>query len=322
MYSLKDDMVLDSPALEISTNIGCPVACQYCPQPVLLAAYRKRSSVYTMSFATFQQCIDKVPVEVAVDFSGMSEAWKNPECTRMVQYASKRGHRVRIHTTLTGMRKEDVEVLSALPLDAFRVHLPSSNNLENITVDGRYLEVLEKVASLIPAARFVCFGRQAHPDVRQLLRKYPAAKIRMASASNRADNACSDVKPIFYMKKGAMTCGNNARYNILLPNGDVILCCMDYGLKNVLGNLLTMDYAELFQGQAFRKASAGLKDPSLKTLCRSCTVFGYHTYMLADIYYRVPHWLSSYPVLRSWPQFVHSVKRNVLRYARYPKKTR
>ena len=63
------------------------------------------------------------------------------------------------------MRKEDVEILSALPLDAFRVHLPSSNNLEKITVDAKYLEVLDKVASLIPAARFVCFGRRAHPDV-------------------------------------------------------------------------------------------------------------------------------------------------------------
>ena len=90
----------------------------------------------------------------------------------------------------------------------------------------------------------------------------------MASASNRADNACSDGKPVFFMKKGAMKCGNNARYNVLLPNGDVILCCMDYGLKNVLGNLLSMDYDELFRGPAFRKVCAGFKDPSLKTLCQ------------------------------------------------------
>jgi hypothetical protein len=275
-----------------------------------------------MSFECFTTCLAKVPVQVAIDFSGMSEAWRNPECTRMVQYASERGHRVRIHTTLTGMRKEDVEILSALPLDAFRVHLPSSNKLEKITVDAKYLEVLEKVASLIPAARYVCFGRQAHPDVKQLLRKYPAVKIRMASASNRADNACSEGKPVFYMKKGAMTCGNSARYNILLPNGDVILCCMDYGLKNVLGNLLSMDYDDLFQGPVFRKICDGFNDPSLKTICRSCTVFGCHTSMLADVYYRVPHWLSSYPVLRSWPQFVHSVKRNLLRYVRYPRKSR
>jgi hypothetical protein len=313
--------VLNAPALEITTNIGCPVACVYCPQPVLLAAYKKRSSVYTMSFECFKTCVDKVPAEVAIDFSGMSEGWKNPECTRMVQYASERGHRVRIHTTLSGMRKEDVTMLSTLPLEAFRVHLPSNNYFEKITVDARYLEVLENVASLIPAARFVCFGKRTNLDAVKLLRKYPTAEIRMASASNRADNRCSE-KPLFCMRKGAMTCANNARYNILLPNGDVILCCMDYGLKNVLGNLLSMNYAELFQGQVFQKICVGFKDPSLETLCRSCTVFGYHTNIMADIYYRIPHWLSSYPVLRSWPQFAHSVKRNLLRYARFPKEFR
>lgn len=314
--------MLNPPALEITTNIGCPVACAYCPQPVLLAAYKMRSSVYLLPFENFKICVDKVPAEVAIDFSGMSEAWKNPEATRMVRYAVEKGHRVRIHTTLTGMRKEDVEILASLPLDAFRVHLPGSDKLERITVDANYLEVLEQVAGLIPAARFVCFGRRPNSDVKKLLRKYPKAKIRMASASNRADNVCSAGKPVFYMKKGAMTCGNKARYNILLPNGDVTLCCMDYGLKNVLGNLLSMDYDALFRGTEFRRICDGLTDPSLETICRSCTVFGYHTGMLADMYYRVPHWLSSYSILRSWPQFVHSVKRNMLRYMRYPRKSR
>lgn len=310
------------PALEISTNIGCPVACSYCPQKTLITAYSKRSSVYFLPLEHFKTCLDKVPREVVVDFSGMSEPWRNPECTRMVQYASATGHQVRIHTTLMGMREDDAEILSALPLDVFRVHLPSSGNLEKIVVDTKYLKVLEKVASLIPIARFVCFGKRVHPDVRKLLRKYPTAKIRMASASNRADNACSEGKPVFYMRSGAMMCCNNARYNILLPNGEVILCCMDYGLQNVLGNLLSMEYTELFQGPVFHKICAGFEDPSLKTICRSCTVFGCHASMLADIYYRVPHWLSSYPVLRSWPQFLHSVKRNLLRYARYPRKSR
>ncbi len=275
-----------------------------------------------MSFETFKTCVDKVPAEVAIDFSGMSEAWRNPEATRMVQYAFERGHRVRIHTTLTGMKKEDVQVLSSLPLQAFRVHLPSGNGLERIIVDANYLEVLETVIKQMPGARFVCFGRRPHPDVKKLFQKHPQTRIRMASASNRADNACSEGKPVFYMKKGTMTCGNNARYNILLPNGDVVLCCMDYGLKNVLGNLLTMEYDELFRGETFQKVVAGFRDPSLKTLCRSCPVFGYHTSMIADIYYRFPHWLSSYRILGSWPQFVHSIKRNVLRYVRFPKQQR
>jgi hypothetical protein len=31
----------------------------------------------------------------------------------------------------------------------------------------------------------------------------------------------------------------------MLPNGDVSLCCMDYGLENILGNLFTQSYEEI-----------------------------------------------------------------------------
>jgi radical SAM protein with 4Fe4S-binding SPASM domain len=49
----------------------------------------------------------------------------------------------------------------------------------------------------------------------------------------------------------ALTCRSTPFYdrNVLLPNGDVVLCCMDYNLKHVIGNLLTQSYAEIFAGE-------------------------------------------------------------------------
>jgi radical SAM protein with 4Fe4S-binding SPASM domain len=49
----------------------------------------------------------------------------------------------------------------------------------------------------------------------------------------------------------ALTCRSTPFYdrNVLLPNGDVVLCCMDYNLKHVIGNLLTQTYAEIFAGE-------------------------------------------------------------------------
>jgi hypothetical protein len=113
-----------------------------------------------MSFDLFTACLEKVPKEIAIDFSGMSEPFKNPECTRMVLLANEKGYRVRVHTTLMGMGDKDVELLSLLPFEAFRVHVPCSENLEKITVDAQYLKVLERVASRIPIARFVSELRQ------------------------------------------------------------------------------------------------------------------------------------------------------------------
>jgi len=31
----------------------------------------------------------------------------------------------------------------------------------------------------------------------------------------------------------------------LLPNGDISLCCMDYSLDHILGNLFTQEYDEI-----------------------------------------------------------------------------
>jgi hypothetical protein len=44
-----------------------------------------------------------------------------------------------------------------------------------------------------------------------------------------------------------MTCGCDERlyHNIMLPNGDVSLCCMDYGLEEITGNLFEQDYNDV-----------------------------------------------------------------------------
>ena len=48
-------------------------------------------------------------------------------------------------------------------------------------------------------------------------------------------------------KDGPRTCGcvENLYHNVLLPNGDVSLCCMDYGLDNIIGNLNTQPYEDV-----------------------------------------------------------------------------
>ena len=59
-------------------------------------------------------------------------------------------------------------------------------------------------------------------------------------------------------------------FNVLLPNGNVTLCCMDYGLKHILGNLVTDSYESLFTGEEYKRIQAGLLDGDLDILCRTC----------------------------------------------------
>jgi hypothetical protein len=41
--------------------------------------YAEKSNIYKMTFDTFKSCLDKIPFNVQIDFSGMGEPWMNPE---------------------------------------------------------------------------------------------------------------------------------------------------------------------------------------------------------------------------------------------------
>ena len=62
-------------SIEITTKIGCPVQCKYCPQDKLIANYKSDKTM--MDFKDFRRWIDKVPTHVRVDFSGMCEPFLN-----------------------------------------------------------------------------------------------------------------------------------------------------------------------------------------------------------------------------------------------------
>jgi len=57
------------------------------------------------------------------------------------------------------------------------------------------------------------------------------------------------------------TCGciEKLYHNVVLPNGDVSLCCMDYGLEHIIGNLLDQSYEEVIP-----------RDNTCFNLCRFC----------------------------------------------------
>ena len=59
-------------------------------------------------------------------------------------------------------------------------------------------------------------------------------------------------------------------HNILLPDGTVVLCCNDFSLQHVLGNLLEQSYNDIMDSEIIKKIKhAMLNDDGSKTLlCR------------------------------------------------------
>jgi hypothetical protein len=57
---------------------------------------------------------------------------------------------------------------------------------------------------------------------------------------------------------------------IILPNGDTVLCCKDWSMDYVLGNLLDCSYDELFQSKVYHEVLKKMQSENDDILCRNC----------------------------------------------------
>lgn len=249
------------PTLEITTSIpskGCVVDCAFCPQRTLEKAYHGEKS---LSLENFKMVIDKLPKEIRITFAGFTEPWLNRQTTDMVLYAFGQGHPIAVFTTGIGMNVDDFDRIKHIPFSpnpngGFILHLPDNERLAKHPITKRYIEVLEyikKYESTITNFKTMAMG-DVHKDVNHIFESaivhemWSRAGNLIGEATMKPEllNLKDRFKSVYHGEQN-MTCKCDERlyHNILLPNGDVSLCCMDYGLKNILGNLFTQDYNEI-----------------------------------------------------------------------------
>ncbi|WP_081738885.1 radical SAM/SPASM domain-containing protein [Mesorhizobium ciceri] len=256
--------------LEITTTTGCIVGCSYCPQGKFADRQRKVSHAKHLSLEDFKRCLARVPTSVAIGFSGYAEPWLNPHCTEMVEHAFAAGHSIRIFTTLVGMNLQDLRRLQALRLEVFVVHVfDNGTHMNSRLVGDKYRDLVRQLVDAdIPSIQFVVLG-EAHPDVVDII---PAeALIHARPVSSRGGSVDPKIVEPRQPVVGALTCVDQRQHrNVLLPNGDVTLCSMDFERRHVLGNLLRDEYAELFDGPVFCEIVDRMNGADGFLLCRMC----------------------------------------------------
>jgi MoaA/NifB/PqqE/SkfB family radical SAM enzyme len=260
--------------LEITTMVGCKVACVYCPQDKI--SHRYFGTDRMMKFDDFKTYIEKVPRHVVVHFTGFAEPFLNPRCTDMIEYAARRGHPIYISTTLAGMTREDVSRLSKLKYYQFQIHLPSAGKLMNLAIDEKYFSLLSDLVAAGIITDFHFHGNEVHPVVGEWLRQH-AVEFQEFWIQDRAGNLNIE-KLKARVSKSVITGGkptgklrcDRIYMNVLLPNGDVVLCCMDWSAEYVLGNLKRDRFEDLYRSETFRRVLRGLRKPGDDLLCRTC----------------------------------------------------
>jgi len=208
--------------LEITTNIGCFMKCVYCPQDKLLKAYKGEQ---IMRMSTFMTMIEKVPEDVDIMFAGYSEPFLNPYCYAMMAYAQYLGHKVILYTTGVGL--VNPEKVNELDCEVYKHVIGKSR-----------LDVMSKLkgSNVRPQLHDRAGNLPMFPEGYKYSSLTPSKKREVTKCNNSP----------------TMECG------VLLPNGDIQLCCQDYSLKHTLGNLIEEDYGVI------------MKRAKIVSLCKTC----------------------------------------------------
>lgn len=271
----------DGPVMELTTMIGCPLMCTFCPQENLRDGYGTGTKY--MSQVDLTKMLVKLPRNTRIDFSGMSEPWANPDCTSMLEEVLYMGFKVAIYTTLYGMKDPERvrKVLEAHPnqVEVIMIHLPDANgNMKG----WKNSEEWQKAAAIISNTNVLCgVGAMTmdktglvHPDLQPMVGRLSGWVGHTRADSLNLEQIGGQVINITPHNEFSLTCASTPFYdrNVLLPNGDVVLCCMDYNLTHVLGNLLTQTYEEIMQGKPLLDLIALNEAPEFNkcSICKSC----------------------------------------------------
>ena len=271
----------DGPVMELTTMIGCPLMCTFCPQDNLRTQYGTDTKY--MQPVDLMKVLTKIPKNTRIDFSGMSEPWANPSCTAMLETVLYMGFKVAIYTTLYGMTDpENVrKVLESHPdqVEVIMLHLPDNNgNMKGWKPTTEWMNAFEIMIKTQVPCGIGAMTMDKSGVVHEFLHPY-VKRLAGWQGHTRADSLDPEqVKgqalSVTPRNEFALTCASTPFYdrNVLLPNGDVVLCCMDYNLKHVIGNLLDQTYEEMMQGEKLAQIikmneAAGFDKCSI---CKSC----------------------------------------------------
>lgn len=267
-----------TPFIEITTASYCAVDCVFCPQRLYQKKYQSNSPkpIKYMSMVTFKKIIDWVPKDFEVRFSGFVEPFMNKECAEMILYAHQAGKRISIFTTLMGVNLKDLQkIMTTLSFkknkDSLIVHLPSIGALEHFVINKSYLENLQYLLSIDgDNIDFHYHGKQIEPEVEKIVLS-SKRKVFFTKLISRSGNVNPELAPTKKELKGRIRCTRpDMHEHVILPNGDIALCCNDFGMKHILGNISDGSYQELHSNEKMKNVIKGQDDESLDILCRRC----------------------------------------------------
>ncbi len=259
--------------IEVTTVLGCPVDCIYCPQDQLKKEGRGRKK--RLSFDDFKQAILNIDTDATIHWTGYSEPCLSADLERMVQFAASCGLEQYISTTLSGNPKSVDFVINSQDFYSFQLHLPDNSGLmRGLTIDDEYVKNLRRCfetkhrQGLSSTISVICFGEDFHPLIKDIVLESRSSFGTDIGNYDRRNKIYSRAGGIdlekmsehglrgfdaYYQNKNNNINSNQSFYcktkkmnsPVLLPDGSLSICSFDYALRMTYGNLFTQKLTDI-----------------------------------------------------------------------------
>ena len=283
--------------LEITGQIGCTMMCTYCPQTLIVSEAREKNIDKILELENFEKILENVPINTKIAWAGYTEPLLHSNFKDFVKLTNKKGYVQTINTTMHGKLISQEFMSNTSVFESVGFHLPDNEGLMKLNVKESYLLNLEKAirhqAKVLGREQIdiKIIGKKPHINLEKLLNKLLSedilnnsqihSSLQISSRNNYVDQNNDRFSFFSYFKKNIEKKSNsNPLYycsyqrlnsNVLLPNGEVNICCNDYSLGFSLGNLLNEKLDEMLKHKKLMTKTDFLNGNM--TVCKKCEYY-------------------------------------------------
>ena len=258
-------------SLEISVKVGCGLMCTYCPQVDYIKSFKTNypDEFKVLTKEMFLDCMKNVDTNVLIKWTGFTEPLYSKDFQFFCEYLYDHGYQQSISTTLKGTKNSvDWFISNAHMFHLITLHLPDEEGLMKCKVDEEYISNFESLVSNpdtpLDRVSFFLIGESFEKNLEKIISKYVedrvvdkkmVIKAKVLNTRNSSVTLDSSGLKDPKFRSMATESTNDEFYcayrrlnqGVLLPNGEVSLCCQDYKLEYVLGNLKTQNLGNLYR---------------------------------------------------------------------------
>lgn len=280
-----DPANLTTLSLELASR--CNLRCVMCSHP------GNPRPVEVLSMEAFRAILDKAAAApIRRLYLNMGEPFMNNAATRMIAHARQKGLAVFVSTNGQLLGESQIEHIlrTGVEMVKFSIEGYDAEAYGAIRRGGDFLVVTRNAARLkqrrdetsaptrIRISTILMKGNENLVEFVKYWGRF-CDEIEYTTITDHiglADNRAAALTPKWDLRRRCPQVTPYQELNVL-ANGDVVICCVDFHARCVLGNLLRQDLGEIWDSPRFReireKAAAG--DMAGLEPCRGCHIADY-----------------------------------------------